>query len=78
MTSPAPIDIALAETIDTACTAILAGDENGMEVHVAPAVYNCVAEMKIEQHSKRGNPLLLLAHELVADENVPPGEAFVR
>jgi hypothetical protein len=74
----AVVDIALAESIDAACAAILAGAGPAAEVHVAPAVYDQVAELKRGQHSGRGNPLLLLAHELVADENVAPGEAFVR
>jgi hypothetical protein len=76
-----PIDTSFISTLDDACTQIydaMRDVEPVHEVHVAPALYDAVVEAKRTQHLSRGNPLLLLALDLVRDEDLAPGTASVR
>lgn len=74
------IDVSFISTLDDACTQIYdaMGDARPVhEIHVSPEFYDAVVEAKRAQHLDRGNPLLLLALDLVRDENIAPGTALV-
>lgn len=76
------IDISFISALDDACTQIYrttgAAAEAVHALHVAPALYDAVVEAKRTQHLSRGNPLLLLALDLVSDEELIPGTMSVR
>jgi hypothetical protein len=78
--SAALIDITFISTLDDACIQVQnAMDEDRAvhEIHVSPQFYDAMVSAKRAQHLDRGNPLLLLALDLVRDENIPPGTALV-
>jgi hypothetical protein len=75
------IDISFAVTLDDLCRQVHQAAEDGRRVesvHVPPEIYDSIATAKAKQHLARGNPLLLLALDLVRDEDVPSGSASVR
>lgn len=74
------IDIAVAVTLDDACKHLHrhgGEDAHFAEMHVAPDVYASIVAAKTTQHLDRGNPLLLLALEVVCDDGLPPGRASI-
>jgi hypothetical protein len=67
------IDLALA--IDEICREIYSAADRGQPVETAfvgEEIYGAVAETKAQQHTSRGNPLLLLALDVVEDDTLPP------
>ena len=76
-----PMDISFIETLDDMCTEIHdadSADRHVTSVRVPRSIYDVVAAAKARQHLSRGNPLLLLGLDLVADERLRPGEFELR
>jgi hypothetical protein len=73
------MDITIAIALDDVCAQIVNAfndDRSVRSVHLDPQTYNLVAQAKAKQLS-RGNPLLLLGHNVVKNNALVTGKATV-
>jgi hypothetical protein len=69
--------LSLAPVIDAVCAEILEGSANGESfstLRLSPAVYELIAASKARE-LQRGNPVMLLSLDVVADDTIPVARA---
>jgi len=69
------MNIPVAVAIDEICRQIYWLANRGRPAETAFVgghIYDAIAEAKAQQHTSRGNPLLLLALDVVHDQTLPP------